>query len=258
MSKREEFLQNCLILDVEATGPDYTTAQIIELAFCLRDGDSWTAFDELHKPDDPITPEISAITNITNRMVEDCVPFRDALPAFNDILSKLTGKGFCVAHNVKYDKGILAQHGIIDQDWLCTLRMIRKLYQGDDSVKMHNLPYLRYRFDLEIPEDAMAHRADADALCAAALLEHIVDELENRGIIEKDVDYAPQILEWMESPIIIDTMPFGKHKGKKLADVPISYWTWAFENLDSLDETKESFDKDFADSIAIALGLNQE
>ena len=258
MSKREEFLKNCLVLDVEATGADFTTAEIIELAFCLRDGDRWVAFDELHKPDEPITPEISAITNITNRMVEDCVPFRDALPDFNKILSKLTGKGFCVAHNIKYDRGILTKNGIIEQDWLCTLRMIRKLYQNDDSVKMNNLPYLRYRFDLEIPEDAMAHRADADALCAAALLEHIVDELENRGIIEKDADYAPQIVEWAESPIIVDTMPFGKHKGKKLTEVPASYYNWMFENLDSLDETKPNYDSDLVQSIAIALGMGDD
>lgn len=34
-------------------------------------------------------------------------------------------------------------------------------------------------------------------------------------------------------------MPFGKHKGEKLANVPASYLLWAFDNLQLNDNLKK-------------------
>ena len=48
-------------------------------------------------------------------------------------------------------------------------------------------------------------------------------------------------------------MPFGKHKGKKFTEVPISYWQWALDNFDSLNEKDSAYDKDFARSVTVAI-----
>jgi hypothetical protein len=51
-------------------------------------------------------------------------------------------------------------------------------------------------------------------------------------------------------------MPFGKHKGELMIDVPRSYWRWAMANMDSLNEEADNFDPDFAASVHRALGLD--
>jgi hypothetical protein len=77
--------------------------------------------------------------------------------------------------------------------------------------------------------------------------------MEELTIIDKDKPYMSQVLQWLQEPIIYDTMPFGKHKGKPLESVPLDYWMWALENMDSLNEDKDNYDPDFAASVAAAL-----
>jgi hypothetical protein len=80
--------------------------------------------------------------------------------------------------------------------------------------------------------------------------------MTEQGIIDPEQPYGPQILEWFIKPIIYENMPFGKHKGTKMKDVPHSYWQWAMKNTDWFDETSETFDPDLAASIEAALGLD--
>jgi hypothetical protein len=51
-------------------------------------------------------------------------------------------------------------------------------------------------------------------------------------------------------PQLTDTslMPFGKHKGEKLANVPASYLLWAFDNLQLSDNLKK-YIKDNKDAL---------
>ena len=50
-----------------------------------------------------------------------------------------------------------------------------------------------------------------------------------------------------------DPMPFGKHKGEAIDNVPLSYFQWALKNMDSLKEDADNFDPDFAATIAQTL-----
>lgn len=256
MNRKEEFLNDCIILDTETTSKDYNIAEVTEMGYILRNGTDWQEFNELHKPYEPITPEVSAITNITNKMVVDAEYFDIAAQEFLDVVDAFEGAATLVAHNSFYDMKVLERYGLDYPQWLCTMRIAKKLYHADDTVTAFNLPYLRYRFDVLDPADHpgfVAHRASADALVTAHLLEIFVDEMIELGVLTEDAPYAPQIQAWLDEPIVFDTMPMGKHKGKKLVDVPMDYWNWALANMDSLNEKKENFDKDFAASVEKAL-----
>ncbi|WAH37256.1 putative quorum-sensing-regulated virulence factor [Alicyclobacillus dauci] len=37
------------------------------------------------------------------------------------------------------------------------------------------------------------------------------------------------------SPIPIEVMPFGKHKGARMDEIPVSYFGWALQNMTELD-----------------------
>ena len=257
--KMDNLLLKTIVMDTETTSPNYNEAEVIELGFVLKVEDEWEQFDELHKPSEPITPEISAVTNITNRMVEDKISFKDAMEDLDKIMDALgtPDDSIIVAHNVRYDKGVFdagyPESSVCNYPWVCTLRMARKLFLDDETVTQYNLPYLRYRFDLDLPDDLAWHRASVDALVTAKLFEFLLDEAEKQGIFEGYDDKRQRLIDWQAEPIIYTKMQFGKHKDEEMKDVPTSYWAWALKNMDSLDEDSPNYDPDFAASVCVAL-----
>ena len=258
MSKKEEFLSKCLILDTETTGKDYKVAEIIESGFVIREGTDWTIFQDLHKPvNTPIPPAVEALCYITNEMVENAPSFVDSSEIFQSVVSGYSD-GYLIAHNHFYDMKVLANHGIDTSahTWICSWRMSKKIFNGIVEIEETNLPYLRFALDLEVPIEMRCHRAGNDSYITAKLLEVLVDLMESQGLLDLEQDYGPQIAQWAASPIIYERMPFGKHKGDLMADVPHSYWKWAMMNMDSLNEDADNYDPDFAASVHKALGID--
>jgi DNA polymerase III epsilon subunit-like protein len=251
----DELLMNTVVLDTETTSLDCKEAEIIEFGFVLKMEDDWQQFDELHKPSQPISPIISAVTYISNRMVEDKPPFEEAVDDFDKILETIGSPDdtLIVAHNVDYDKGVFeARYNTskaLDYDWVCTLRMARKLFKDDPTVEKYTLGYLRYRFDLDVADDLPMHRASADAYVAAKLFEYLLEVAEEQGVFDNLMDTRARLIEWLAEPIVTTIMPFGKHKGKKLTEVPADYWAWALDNMNSLNENHDDYDADFAASV---------
>lgn len=258
MSQKEGFLQSCLVLDTETTSEDYKTAEIIESGFVIKEGSEWVMFQELHKPvNGPIGPKIESICYITNEMVEGKTSFVETKDTFQSVIDGYAS-GYLIAHNITYDKNVLKNHGIEmpDHKWICTWRMARKLFNGVDSIESTSLPYLRFALELDIPIEMYCHRAGNDSYITAKLLEFFVDMMEESGLLDKDLPYGPQIIDWVEEPIIYDKMTFGKHKGEPLSSVPHSYWKWAMANTDWFNEDSDNFDPDLAASIHKALGID--
>jgi exodeoxyribonuclease X len=191
-------------------------------------------------------------------MVEQCNSFRDYLKGPNPLEGLVSEDYLMVAHNAFYDDKVIERYGVKFRRTLCTLAIAKKLFKDDTSVVALNLPYLRYRFEILDPADetvANAHRADADALVTYHLLSVMITMMEEQGIIDTNKDYYSQITAWLKQPTIIEVMPFGKHKGKKLSEIPNSYWTWAFENMDTFDENSDKYDEDFTNSVLAAINL---
>lgn len=64
---------------------------------------------------------------------------------------------------------------------------------------------------------------------------HVCDYLASRKFLE--VKFDTTIVP--KNPLEL-TMPFGKHSGKQLKDVPVDYLEWAYANMDSLQEPLKS------------------
>jgi len=258
MSHKEDFLQSCLVLDTETNSDDYKIAEIVESGFVIREGDDWTIFQELHNTvNRPIPPKVQSICYITPSMVEDKSPFVETKDTFQEVVNGYAN-GYLVAHNHFYDMRVLDNHGIdtSNHTWICTWRMAKKMFEMIDSIEETNLPYLRFALELEVPITMYCHRAGNDSYITAKLLEVLVSLMEDSGLIDKDLPYGPQISAWAAAPILYTKMPFGKHKGELMTDVPHSYWKWAMQNMDSLNEEADNFDPDFAASVHVALGIN--
>ncbi len=258
MSYKEEFLSECLILDTETTGKEYKTAEIIEAGFVIRDNGDWTIFQELHKPVNvKIPPMVESICYITNKMVEDRPTFIDSKEVFQSVVDGYSN-GFLIAHNHFYDMKVLENHGVdtSKHNWICSWRLAKKIFNGMPEIESTSLPYLRFALELDVPIEMYCHRAGNDSYITGKLLETLVDLMESTEILDLTRPYGPQICKWAAEPIIYDRMPFGKHKGELMTEVPKSYWKWATQNMDSLNESADNFDPDLAASIHRALGID--
>lgn len=255
MTKKEEFLKKCMILDTEDTSDEYASAEIIESAFVIRENGDWSIFQELHAPTKgPISPKIESICYITNEMLSGCTPFIHSSDTFQSVVDAYRD-GFLVAHNSFFDQKVLERHGIDFRGtpWICTWRMAKKLFNNTPEISETNLPYLRFALKLDVPIEMHCHRAGNDSYITARLLETFVDILVETGEIDATCDIGPQIVDWANAPIIYERMPFGKHKGERLKDIPTSYWQWAMKNTNWFDDSADNHDPDLAASILRAL-----
>lgn len=255
MSHKEDFLKKCLVLDTETNSDDYKIAEIIESGFVTRENGNWVMFNELHKPfDRPIPPKVESICYITNKMVEDKTPFIDTADKFRQVVDGYAD-GYLVAHNHFFDMRVLDRHNVdtSNHQWICSWRMSKKLFNADTVITETNLPYLRFALSLDVPIEMHCHRAGVDSFITGKLLELYVDILEEMGVLDKNEPYGPQIAEWAAEPIIYERMPFGKHKGELMVDIPHSYWAWGMRSTDWFNEEADNYDPDFAASVQIAL-----
>jgi exodeoxyribonuclease X len=253
MSKREEFLRRIFCLDFETTSVDASTAEIIEQATVQYVDGNWViAHEMLHDCRlEKLAPETSACNHIIKAHLEGkpIFSYKDWYP------SQHLSNRLLVSHNAPFDLRMIKnyttdeEHGVLENHWFCTYRMAKKLYVNDVSFSQLNLQYLFYRLELYTDEAVNAHRAGYDSVITGLLLDHLLGEIENRGIIDPSKDYESQLREWLAVPINIERMPIGKHKDKPLAEVPMSYWTWAINNMTRFDPNSDEYDYDFSESV---------
>lgn len=256
MDRVTEFLNDCVIVDTETTSKNYKEAEIIEFGAVSRVDNNWAIlYNQLFKPTSGIIlPEISAVTGITTKMVANEQIFDVGNTVVKDAIFKTIDDMdlVLVAHNAPYDRGVLMNYTGFDQyqeKWLCTMRIAKRLYMGDETFTQFNLPYLRYRLELDIPEDLDHHRASSDCIITAKLLEALIIEVDRLELLDKSRPYKEQIIEWSKQPVFVPKMNFGKHSGQKWEEIPTDYIKWAINNLDCLRENNPLYDPDMEFTI---------
>ncbi|MBM3272447.1 3'-5' exonuclease [Candidatus Kaiserbacteria bacterium] len=169
----------------------------------------------LYKPPVPITFESMAVHHITQKMVDDKPAFVVS-PEFASIKQAFESSDtVAVAHNVAFDNEMLWREGIAVARSICTYKVARAL-DPDDLIPNYRLQFLRYFLGLEV-EGAVAHDAWGDVLVLEALFERLLGKLaEQKGGEEAAVE---EMIEISSRPSLITTFRFGKHMGKKVADV---------------------------------------
>lgn len=117
---------------------------------------------------------ITALTGISQQMVDDAPPVRRVLPELLDFI----GSDTLSAHNASFDEKFLKAEAErlgmapAHQALVCSLKLSRRLFPGMPSYKLGVLSS-----QLGIRFRSAAHRAESDAEVGAELLHHIARHL---------------------------------------------------------------------------------
>lgn len=214
--------------DTETTGVKAGKDRIMEIA--AYDPELDKTFCSFVNPQCSIPSEVTQITHITDEMVAGAPLFKEVAPQFIEFCS---GDVILIAHNNDaFDKLFLEAEfgwaGITMPQWkfLDSLKWSRK-YRSD--LPRHSLQFLREAYGIESNQ---AHRALDDVKVLYQIFSRMIDDLN-----------LHTVLELVSQSTSIVRMPFGKHAGKPLSEIPKDYVRWLAEN-GALDKKENAALKD--------------
>jgi exodeoxyribonuclease X len=199
-----------LVFDTETTG--VTDAGLIEAAWLRLDDPAHLRvverFEQRYAPGRPIELGAMAVHHIVDADLEGCPPssaFR--LPE---------GVRYLIGHNVDFDWNVIGRPDVRRIDTLC---LARQVFPGLDAYGLGALTY-----HLGDPREARerlraAHAAAADVELCLDLLRAIVARLG-------PVPSWEALWAHSETARVPTVMPFGKHRGVAMAEVPADYKRW--------------------------------
>ena len=207
-------MPNVIIFDTEAT--DIKEPILIEAAWLevtsLTPLTIGSQFVQRYNPGKPISLGALATHHILDEELVDCPPASSfQLP--NDVI-------YLIGHNVDFDWQVLGQPPI---KRICTLALARKVWPNLDS---HSQSALLYHLDRKNAREQLrnAHSALADVGICAKILESICAELK--------INTVEDLWITSEKARMPTHMPFGKHKGVPLNEVPMDYKSWLLGQSD--------------------------
>lgn len=206
-----------IVFDTETTGT--AQAEIIEAAWLRLDSPTQLAvtqeYEARFKPTQPISLGALATHHILDEELQDCPPTASfSLP---------TDVRYIIGHNVDYDWEVCGQPEV---KRICTLALARRYFPDLDS---HSQSALIYYFDRLNAKQRLqqAHSALADVKNCLFILQSMQEAIGH----PESWEALWQISEQARIPII---MPFGKHRGEPIANLPVDYQDWLLrqEGLD--------------------------
>lgn len=208
-----DFMDGCVIFDTETTGLDVEKDDFVQLGCVIfseanpnyRMSASWLA-----NPGIPIPDAATAVHGITADVVKDTVS--------SEIMAKAWWEAHqhhavFAGHNIRaYDMPLLAKHIDWPEDLpiIDTLQLAQRLEPHSPDHKLESLHRARFG---NIP-GLDAHDALNDCKMTFDLLQHYQQHLRQS---------LKDIATWLNQPILLPVMPFGKHKGENPADIPLHY-----------------------------------
>lgn len=147
---------------------------------------------------------------------------------------------YLIGHNVDYDVQAIARCGQDIQHIkpICTLALARHIWPQLESHALGTLSYFisdNFEETRELLKNA--HNAKTDILLTAKLLEKIIQHAQIQSI-EQLYQYATQAR-------LPQYMPFGKHKGLALTEIPIDYVQWLLRQNDLDPYLREALEQIF-------------
>ena len=190
--------------------------RLCQIAFKIKGG---YTVNELFNPGMPISIDAMTVHHITNEMVQGKPSFRgsDTWKQLQDLMK--SDANVMVAHNAAFDVDMLKKEGIEPRNVICTLKLAR-YFDKEGVIPKYGLQYLRYYLGLNI--DAVPHTALGDIL----VLEALFNRINAKAVVEFRDDAVSKMIEVSKNPVLYRRMPFGKHKGLKMEEVPLDYLQW--------------------------------
>ena len=206
--------------DIESTGLG-KNAGIVEISWIETDDNfnEVARYSSLINPEVPIEFGAMAIHGITEEMVADA-------PRIDQFMESegfpLSGPDVVlVAHSASFDIKFFAPW-MDAPNTLCTLKCARVLYPDAEA---HKLGVLRCMLGLE-GDVRKAHSAQEDV--------SVLIQLAKRMCSDFDVTLA-DLMKIQNQPRNIKVISFGKHRGKRLVDLPRDYVVWLLTKADNVD-----------------------
>ena len=185
-SRYPAFDDEMTVFDIETTGLSNRNCKIIEIgAVKIKDGQILDRIDFFVDPEEPIPPEITELTSITDDMVKGQIKEKEAIEKF----LAFAGDTLLIAHNANFDVGFIRiaadRHGIpFENTYLDTVGLSRYV---NPELKRHKLDVIAEHYNL--PE-FHHHRASDDAEMLAEIFFVMMNRLKSEGIrtFERMVD----------------------------------------------------------------------
>ena len=237
-----------VLFDTETTGNQEDDRIIQVGAMVVGAKGEVEVYDELCSSDVPIKIEAMEVHNITPDIVEGKAPFTST-KFWNDLSALNNENNYLIAHNIKFDLGMLEKEGFVNQMKIIdTLRCSKHLYPDSDY---HRLQYFRYSLELYKEEQAeaakhnitiKAHDAVGDVLVMKLLLSKLVARVKEQYA---GVNPMVKLEELTRTPVMIKNFKFGKYKGEAIEDIARSdagYIKWMIKSLDLDEDLKYTLD----------------
>lgn len=232
-----------IFFDTETTGNE-DKDRLCQLAYKTLNQSISEMFDELYNPPLPIGVASQAVHHITPKMVAEKTAFIESKD-FNSIKNLFENSNtVLIAHNVKFDVEMMKKENITCTNTIDTLKIVRHL-DPEMKIERHNLQFLRYLLELDndIDEKIQAHDAKGDVLILEKLFVRLFTKLKE---IEKldDEQTIERMIEISQAPSLITKFTFGKHLGKKVADVALSdrgYLEWLLNTKRQSEQDEEDW-----------------
>jgi DNA polymerase III subunit epsilon len=223
-----------IVLDVESTGKERATDQIIEM--CVRLGIEPDAESRVWRirPEVPINPEATGVHGITAEDVATCPLFVDLAGEF---LPLITGANVIVGYNVAFDLDML-------QAELSRAKMPPLDFGGQQVVDVlrlwhHVEPRTLVAAHAKFcgTELVDAHQAEADVAATARVLTSMLAQFDladkpwpeiaaiSDPFASRSTWIGPSLhIQWDESGAVV--FGFGKYKGQQVAHADAGFLRW--------------------------------
>lgn len=216
-----------LIFDTETTGLD--APELVEAAYLRVDPSDLTgktvitadSFQQKFRPSKAISIGAMATHHILDEDLVDCPPSSSfTLPKDTKLL---------IGHNIDFDWRVIGEPNI---KRICTLAMARHTFPGLDSYSQSALLYYLYPARRQFVRDRLrsAHSALADVGFCHLILQRII-----RTAFPGGMPSWKELHLFSEKARVPSVMPFGKHRGVTIRDLPKDYREWALKNLPEMD-----------------------
>jgi len=238
-----------VLFDTETTG-NQDDDRIIQVgAMVIGAKGEVEVYDELCSSDVAIKVEAMEVHNITPDIIDGKEKF-SSTRFYADLTGLNSSENYLIAHNIKFDLGMLEKEGFVNQMKLIdTLRCSKHLFPDSNY---HRLQYFRYSLELYKDEQAeaskhniiiKAHDAIGDVLVMKLLLSKLVVRVKEQY---SDVNPMVKLEELTRTPVMMKNFKFGKYKGEAIEDIARSdagYIKWMMKSLDLDEDMKYTLER---------------
>ena len=230
-----------IILDTETTGTDEQD-RIIQLGYMVLGAKEIEVHNEFCSADVPINFAAMEVHGITPEMIEG-KPKCTEMPAYKRLIELNTSDNYMIIHNAPFDLKMLEKEGFeVAMKVIDTLRVAKHIFENEEA---HRLQYFRYKMELYKEEETeanklgievKAHDAIGDVLVLKLFLTKLRKAVEEKFPGENPVE---KMVDLTNTPILVKTFRFGKHKGESLEEVAredAGYLRWMLSSMDNLDD----------------------